>query len=312
MKNFLLALAVLGAAAMPLRRAGSSARRGSRQEDGRPRHAPVRLEGAPRLRRQDARRREGDADGRRRPLHDRTRGHLLQAGATRRPARTRRTRRSRRWSRPRIPRPTACSSAARISTAPAQKYTYFIVRQDGKFMIKRRAGADTPTVMDWTDSAAIKKPDGGGKMTNTLAIEVGTDKVRFLVNGTEVTSVDAGEGGHRGHAGPARQPQPQRPRRKASRVEDAIADSVGDGSTPSTGRRRVNRGGGAVCRSSSASSPSCCLGGGTVALLLRRRALVRVARRRRRLLDDAPPAGPGRSPSSPSPPSSSSTDRFSR
>jgi len=75
--------------------------------------------------------------------------------------------------------------------AAGQKYTYFIVRQDGKYMIKRRAGADTPTVMDWTDSAAIKKPDNGGKMTNTLSIEVGADKVRFLVNGTEVTSVDA-------------------------------------------------------------------------------------------------------------------------
>jgi hypothetical protein len=72
-----------------------------------------------------------------------------------------------------------------------QKYTYFIVRQDGKFMIKRRAGAATPTVADWTDSAAIKKPDAAGKMTNMLAIEVGKDTVRFLVNGTEVTSADA-------------------------------------------------------------------------------------------------------------------------
>jgi hypothetical protein len=72
-----------------------------------------------------------------------------------------------------------------------QKYTYFIVRQDGKFMIKRRAGAATPTVADWTDNAAIKKPDSAGKMANTLAIDVGKDTVRFLVNGTEVTSVDA-------------------------------------------------------------------------------------------------------------------------
>ena len=72
-----------------------------------------------------------------------------------------------------------------------QKYTYFIVRQDGKFMIKRRAGATTPTVADWTDSAAIKKPGSDGKMTNTLAIQVAADKVHFLVNGTEVTSVDA-------------------------------------------------------------------------------------------------------------------------
>ena len=73
----------------------------------------------------------------------------------------------------------------------AQKYTYFVVRQDGKFLIKRRAGAATPTVTDWTDSAAIKKADSTGKMSNTLSIDVGKDKVRFLVNGTEVTSIDA-------------------------------------------------------------------------------------------------------------------------
>jgi hypothetical protein len=72
-----------------------------------------------------------------------------------------------------------------------QKYTYFIIRQDGKYMVKRRAGADTPTVVDWTDNAAIKKADSKGRMTNTLAIEVAKDKVHFLVNGTEVSSVDA-------------------------------------------------------------------------------------------------------------------------
>jgi hypothetical protein len=72
-----------------------------------------------------------------------------------------------------------------------QKYTYFIVRQDGMFMIKRRAGDATPTVVDWTANAAIKKLDAGGKSVNTLAVEVGPAKVRFLVNGTEVTATDA-------------------------------------------------------------------------------------------------------------------------
>ena len=72
-----------------------------------------------------------------------------------------------------------------------QKYTYFLVRQDGKYLIKRRAGSSTPTIADWTDSSAIHKADKSGKMSNTLAVEVGREKVRFLVNGTEVTSVDA-------------------------------------------------------------------------------------------------------------------------
>jgi len=71
-----------------------------------------------------------------------------------------------------------------------EKYTYFLVRQDGKFLVKRRIGGETPTVVDWTDSPAIRKPDSSGKMSNTLAVEVGRDRVRFLVNGTEVTSAE--------------------------------------------------------------------------------------------------------------------------
>jgi hypothetical protein len=58
-------------------------------------------------------------------------------------------------------------------------------------MIKRRSGEETPTVADWTDSAAIKKTEGSAKGINTLAIRVAPDTVRFLVNGTEVSSADA-------------------------------------------------------------------------------------------------------------------------
>ncbi len=55
-------------------------------------------------------------------------------------------------------------------------------------LVKRRAGATTPTVMNWTENAAVKKAAAGGKMTNALSIDVGKDRVRFLVNGTEVGS----------------------------------------------------------------------------------------------------------------------------
>ena len=82
-----------------------------------------------------------------------------------------------------------------------QKYTYFLIRQDGKYLIKRRAGESTPTVADWTDNAAIRKADSSGKMSNTLAIEVGKDKVRFLVNGTEVTSAETSKVDTAGIAG---------------------------------------------------------------------------------------------------------------
>ena len=83
----------------------------------------------------------------------------------------------------------------------AQKYTYFLIRQDGKYLIKRRAGDQTPTIADWTDSAAIKKADTSGKMSNTLAVDVGKDKVRFLVNGTEDAAADTAKVDAAGIAG---------------------------------------------------------------------------------------------------------------
>jgi hypothetical protein len=86
-------------------------------------------------------------------------------------------------------------------TAATQKYTYFLVRQDGTFLIKRRDGAATPTIVDWTGSAAIKKTSGSAQGTNMLSIVVGADKVRFLVNGTEVGSAPASQVDGSGIAG---------------------------------------------------------------------------------------------------------------
>jgi hypothetical protein len=65
-------------------------------------------------------------------------------------------------------------------------YLYFIVRQDGKFMIRHRAGAELHTLIPWTESAAIKTPDASGKASNTLTARVTADSLSFLVNGTVV------------------------------------------------------------------------------------------------------------------------------
>ena len=72
-------------------------------------------------------------------------------------------------------------------SGPDQRYTYFVVRQDGRFLIKKRNGGQTPTVVNWTPHAAIAQPDGGTS-TNVLSVEVGATQVRFLVNGTEVST----------------------------------------------------------------------------------------------------------------------------
>ena len=70
--------------------------------------------------------------------------------------------------------------------AEGQDYAYFMVRQDGKFTVRHRAGSETHTLIDWTEHAAIRRPDAQGRAANALAVDVGAQTVRFLVNGTEV------------------------------------------------------------------------------------------------------------------------------
>jgi len=71
---------------------------------------------------------------------------------------------------------------------PQQSYTYFLVAQNGTFLIKKREGDQTPNVKARTPSDAVKKPDDSGKSTNALEVRVGADKVDFVVNGTVVDS----------------------------------------------------------------------------------------------------------------------------
>jgi hypothetical protein len=90
--------------------------------------------------------------------------------------------------------------------APNQSYLYFVVRQDGKYLINHRADDSTVhKIVDWTAHDAVKAMDANGKATNKLEIVVGANDLSFRVNGTEVKSlpratVDAG-GQHSGTKG---------------------------------------------------------------------------------------------------------------
>jgi hypothetical protein len=78
-------------------------------------------------------------------------------------------------------------------TGAEQSYTYFLVRKDGRFMIRQRTGATTRDVVPWTPNAAITAhPGDTSNVRNDLAVQVAADSVRFAVNGTTVSTLPRG------------------------------------------------------------------------------------------------------------------------
>ena len=72
---------------------------------------------------------------------------------------------------------------------PGQNYAYFVIGQDGTWLIKRREGdANIRDVSPKTASTAVKQPDASGKSTNALEVRVLADKIDYVVNGTVVHS----------------------------------------------------------------------------------------------------------------------------
>ncbi|UCF40064.1 MAG: hypothetical protein JSW43_10010 [Gemmatimonadota bacterium] len=75
-----------------------------------------------------------------------------------------------------------------------QAYAYFLIRKDGRFLVKTRRGSETEVVVPWTEHTAILPHDGGeDPVKNVLAVEVGSEEVQFYVNGERVTSVPRSE-----------------------------------------------------------------------------------------------------------------------
>jgi hypothetical protein len=72
---------------------------------------------------------------------------------------------------------------------PMQSYLYFMVTDDGTYLIKRRDGSSTQGVSPKTASPAVKKPDASGTATNALEVRVTADKVAFVINGTVVSTL---------------------------------------------------------------------------------------------------------------------------
>ena len=72
---------------------------------------------------------------------------------------------------------------------PTQRYTYFVVRPTGEFLIKTRTGDSTKNVVAWKADAAVPKVDASGKATYEMMIHVAADDVHFILNGKPVAAV---------------------------------------------------------------------------------------------------------------------------
>ena len=83
--------------------------------------------------------------------------------------------------------------------AAGQRYTYFLIHDDGMFLVKRRMGDSTWAVTSggWTASDAILKraaqPDTTKPLENSLAIRVTPTDAAFLVNGKVVYTAKASD-----------------------------------------------------------------------------------------------------------------------
>lgn len=64
-----------------------------------------------------------------------------------------------------------------------QEYLYFVIRKDGKYLVRHRAGAETHSLGEWTEHAAIVKEGADGKQSNTLRVEVTESASRLFANG---------------------------------------------------------------------------------------------------------------------------------
>lgn len=76
--------------------------------------------------------------------------------------------------------------------SPDQQYTYFLVRGDGSYLVKRRDGESTSTLVDWTTSEDVQGVEAEGQENpNVLEVRVRGEEVEFAVNGSVVETLPA-------------------------------------------------------------------------------------------------------------------------
>lgn len=67
-----------------------------------------------------------------------------------------------------------------------QTYLYFLVAQDGTYLVKHRAGETVRDIKGNTPHTAVRRPGADGRSVNALEVRVAGDTVSYVINGTVV------------------------------------------------------------------------------------------------------------------------------
>ena len=73
-----------------------------------------------------------------------------------------------------------------------QAYIYFLVAQNGTYLIRRRVGEDVTDIQGRMMHAAIQRPDANGRSVNALEVRVAGNTVSYVINGMVVHTAPKG------------------------------------------------------------------------------------------------------------------------
>ena len=84
-----------------------------------------------------------------------------------------------------------------------QSYVYFLLRNTGEFLIKKRTGSETSTIQGWTKAENMNMftEETESSAENDFQVKVSGNEIAFLLNGEILSTFEKGELNTDGHYG---------------------------------------------------------------------------------------------------------------
>ena len=84
-----------------------------------------------------------------------------------------------------------------------QSYVYFLLRNTGEYLIKKRTGSETSTIKGWTktDAMTMFTEETESTAENDFQVKVAGDEIVFSLNGEVLSSMEKGDLNTDGHYG---------------------------------------------------------------------------------------------------------------